>query len=67
MSMELLKQQIDIMSRYMPPGPGTAAIFVGMISSLTWILLSRQAFRDVYGLPDDQSIIPFSQPAIRSA
>ena len=42
----------------------TAAIFVGMISSLTWILLSRQAFRDVYGLPEDQSIIPFSQPAI---
>ena len=29
----------------------TAAIFVGMISSLAWILLSAQCYRDVYGLP----------------
>lgn len=43
----------------------TAAIFVGMISSLGWILLSQQAFRDVYMLPPDvKSFIPFSQPAI---
>jgi cation/acetate symporter len=41
----------------------TTAIFVGMISSLGWILLSEQAFRDVYGLPG-QHLVPFSQPAI---
>ena len=29
----------------------TAAILVGMVSSLAWILLSAQAFSDVYGLP----------------
>jgi cation/acetate symporter len=28
----------------------TAAIIVGMISSLGWILLSAQAYKDVYGL-----------------
>ncbi|WP_169980111.1 sodium/solute symporter [Tautonia rosea] len=42
----------------------TAAIFVGMITSLTWILLSAQAYRDVYGWPAEQSIIPFSQPGL---
>jgi cation/acetate symporter len=41
-----------------------AAIFVGMISSLGWILLSAQAFRDVYGLPVTSALVPFSQPAI---
>lgn len=42
----------------------TAAILVGMASSLIWILLSRQAFKDIYHLPEDQSFIPFSQPAL---
>lgn len=42
----------------------TAAIFVGMLTSLGWILLSPDVYRDVYSLPADQSIIPFSQPAI---
>lgn len=42
----------------------TAAIFVGMISSLAWILLSQQCFRDVYGLPPEQALVPFSQPGI---
>ena len=42
----------------------TAAILVGMISSLGWILLSAQAFRDVYGLPAASALVPFSQPAI---
>jgi len=41
-----------------------AAILVGMISSLGWILLSAQAFRDVYGLPAASALVPFSQPAI---
>jgi cation/acetate symporter len=42
----------------------TAAIIVGMISSLGWILLSAQAYKDVYGLDPAQAIVPFSQPAI---
>ncbi len=41
-----------------------AAITVGMLSSLAWILLSAQAFRDVYGLNPADAIVPFSQPAI---
>lgn len=41
-----------------------AGIFVGMISSLSWILLSGDTFKDVYGLPAENAIVPFSQPAI---
>ncbi len=42
----------------------TTAIIVGMVSSLGWILLSAQAFKDVYGLDPANAIVPFSQPAI---
>jgi cation/acetate symporter len=42
----------------------TAAIIVGMLSSLGWILLSAQAYKDVYGLDPATAIVPFSQPAI---
>lgn len=42
----------------------TAAILVGMVSSLGWILLSAQAYKDVYGLDPATAIVPFSQPAI---
>ena len=42
----------------------TAAILVGMITSLGWILLSAQAYKDVYGLDPARSIVPFSQPGI---
>jgi cation/acetate symporter len=41
-----------------------SAIVVGMVSSLTWILLSAQAFQNVYGLDPAGAIVPFSQPAI---
>ncbi|HEY8548836.1 MAG TPA: cation acetate symporter [Vicinamibacterales bacterium] len=41
-----------------------AAILVGMVSSLAWVLLSAQAFRDVYGLPASDALVPFSQPGI---
>jgi cation/acetate symporter len=41
-----------------------AAIVVGMVSSLGWILMSAQAFRDVYGLPAAGALVPFSQPGI---
>ena len=42
----------------------TSAIFVGMIASLGWILLSQQCYRDVYGLPPETAVVPFSQPGI---
>jgi cation/acetate symporter len=42
----------------------SAAIVVGMVSSLAWILLSAQAFKDVYGLDPARALVPFSQPAI---
>lgn len=42
----------------------TAAIFVGMCSSLLWILCSAQAFRDVYGWAPELAPVPFSQPGI---
>jgi cation/acetate symporter len=42
----------------------TAAILVGMVSSLAWVLLSAQAFRDVYDLPAADALVPFSQPGI---
>ncbi|RUL89114.1 solute symporter family protein [Tautonia sociabilis] len=41
-----------------------AAIVVGMLTSLGWILLSAQAYKDVYRLPAEDSVIPFSQPGL---
>src|SRR5947207_8018554 len=41
-----------------------AAIIVGMISSLTWILLSAQCYKDVYGLDPANALAPFSQPGL---
>jgi cation/acetate symporter len=41
-----------------------AAIIVGMISSLAWILLSGDTFAAVYGLPKENAPAPFSQPGI---
>ncbi len=41
-----------------------SAVTVGMISSLTWILLSADTFRDVYNLPGHPGYVPFSQPGI---
>jgi cation/acetate symporter len=42
----------------------TAAVTVGMLSSLGWILLSGDTYKDVYGLPPDDAVVPFSQPGI---
>jgi len=42
----------------------TAAIFVGMTSSLAWILLSADTYKDVFGLPPETAMVPFSQPGI---
>jgi cation/acetate symporter len=41
-----------------------ASVFVGMVSSLAWILLSGDTFKDVYGISADQSPVPFSQPGL---
>ena len=42
----------------------TWAVIVGMVSSLAWILLSGQAYRDVYGIDPAKAIAPFSQPGL---
>jgi cation/acetate symporter len=46
----------------------TAAILVGMCSSLAWILLSAEAFQNVYGYSGDAAAkaawVPFSQPGL---
>lgn len=41
-----------------------AAVLVGMISSLAWILLSADTFSAVYGWPAEEALVPFSQPGI---
>ncbi len=41
-----------------------ASIVVGMLSSLAWILLSGDTFKDVYGWKAEDSPVPFSQPGL---
>ena len=41
-----------------------AAVIVGMISSLGWILLSGDTYSKVYGLNAADAIVPFSQPGL---
>lgn len=41
-----------------------AAVLVGMVSSLGWILLSADTFKSVYGITDHAGYTPFSQPGI---
>jgi cation/acetate symporter len=41
-----------------------AAVTVGMLSSLAWILLSADTFEKVYGLSREASVVPFSQPGL---
>ncbi|RLS67222.1 MAG: cation acetate symporter [Planctomycetota bacterium] len=42
----------------------TAAVTVGMLASLTWILLSADTFEKVYGWSRESSLVPFSQPGL---
>jgi cation/acetate symporter len=46
----------------------TAAVMVGLISSLTWLLLTKEAFQFVYGFSAVDALgkapAPFSQPGI---
>jgi cation/acetate symporter len=41
-----------------------ASVLIGMLSSLAWILLSGDTYKDVYGLSADLSPVPFSQPGV---
>lgn len=41
-----------------------AALIVGMVSSLGWILLSEDTMTKVYGLSADAALVPFSQPGL---
>ncbi len=41
-----------------------AAILVGMITSLGWLLLSAPAYKDLYGLDPARALAPFSQPGL---
>lgn len=41
-----------------------ASVLVGMVSSLTWLLLSDEAFKNVYGLSADAAVVPFNQPGL---
>ena len=41
-----------------------AAIVVGMVSSLAWILLSEDTFTKVFGLAPGLAPAPFSQPGL---
>lgn len=41
-----------------------AAVTVGMVSSLAWILLSGDTFKGVYGMKESDALVPFSQPGI---
>lgn len=41
-----------------------AAVIVGMVSSLAWILLSADSYAKIYGLPASEAIAPFSQPGL---
>ena len=42
----------------------SAAVIIGMVSSLGWILLSADTFEKVYGWSRDASLVPFSQPGL---
>jgi cation/acetate symporter len=42
----------------------TASIFVGLFSSLAWVLCSSEAYTKVYNWKDATPLVPFNQPAI---
>lgn len=41
-----------------------AAILVGMLTSLAWLLSSGPAYKDLYGLDPATALVPFSQPGL---
>jgi cation/acetate symporter len=42
----------------------TAAIVIGMLSSLGWIMGSEQAYTNIYHIKTAKALVPFSQPAL---
>ncbi|MBA3708278.1 MAG: cation acetate symporter [Planctomycetes bacterium] len=42
----------------------TVAIIVGMLTSLTWILVSSDTFKNVYHIDPAGALVPFSQPGL---
>jgi cation/acetate symporter len=46
----------------------TCAIWIGLLSSLTWLLLTKEAFQNIYGFSvadaAAKAIVPFSQPGL---
>jgi cation/acetate symporter len=42
----------------------TASITVGLLSSLAWIMLSADAYANLYNLPATRAPMPFNQPGI---
>jgi cation/acetate symporter len=41
-----------------------ASILTGMVTSLTWVLLSKEAYQHLYGLNPAHALMPFSQPGL---
>ncbi|MEA2733649.1 MAG: cation/acetate symporter, partial [Humisphaera sp.] len=41
-----------------------SAIWVGMLSSLTWLMLSGPAYTNIYKLDASRAVAPFSQPGL---
>ncbi|WP_437204666.1 cation acetate symporter [Planctomicrobium sp. SH664] len=41
-----------------------AAVIVGMVTSLAWILASGDTYKEIYGLNPADAVVPFSQPGI---
>jgi len=41
-----------------------ASILVGLVSSLTWLLLTKEAMVNIYGLTAVHAMAPFSQPGL---
>jgi cation/acetate symporter len=42
----------------------TASIFVGLFSSLAWVLASAESYEKVFGWSKADALVPFDQPAI---
>jgi len=42
----------------------TVSIFTGLFSSLAWVLVSGEAYKNIYGLKPEDALVPFSQPAL---
>ena len=41
-----------------------ASILVGLLSSVAWLLLTKEAFVNVYGIAGGTGVMPFSQPGL---